>query len=131
MLRTLTKATLLLFVVSNVWAAQDQPQTSPQAVAKFQQVLQKAKMKDKVVNVTLNKEIGNQKKLSGKVGEISDTDFVVTDHKTGTITKLDFADVRQISQKGVKTGLIFAIVGGAVGALVLGCVATGCYETDH
>jgi hypothetical protein len=53
----------------------------------------------------LARKIDKQTKLSGKVSEISDTGFVVTDQKTGKITKLDYQDVREARQKGMSKGL--------------------------
>lgn len=77
-------------------AAQDQPQSSAQTVAKMQQVLHKAQEKDKAVKIILNKKID---KFSGKVSDISDTGFVVTDQKTGKPMKLAYAHVREVHQK--------------------------------
>jgi len=91
-------------------AAQDQPQSPPQTVAKMQQVLHKAQEKDKAVKVILNKKIDKQKKFSGKVSDISDTGFVVTDQKTGKPMKLAYADVREVLQKWSKKDVTIAIV---------------------
>ena len=95
-------------------AAQDQPQSPPQTVAKMQQVLHKAQEKDKAVKVILNKKIDKQKKFSGKVSDISDTGFVVTDQKTGKPMKLAYADVRKVEEgwsKKDKTIVIVVVVG--------------------
>ena len=67
----------------------------------MQQVLNKAREKDKAVKVILNKKIDNQTKFSGKVSEISDSGFVVTDEKTGTTKRLSYEDVRQVKQQGL------------------------------
>ena len=91
-------------------AAQDQPQSPPQTVAKMQQVLHKSQEKDKAVKVILNKKIDKQKKFSGKVSDISDTGFVVTDQKTGKPMKLAHADVREAHQKGWSKDATIAIV---------------------
>ena len=94
-------------------AAQDQPQSSAQTVAKMQQVLHKAQEKDKAVKVILNKKIDKQKKFSGKVSDISDTGFVVTDQKTGKPMKLAYADVREVHQRSSKKEVTIVIVVGA------------------
>ena len=87
-----------------------QTSSSPtQSVAKMQQVLRKAQEKDKAVKVILNKKIDNQKKIIGKVSDISDTGFVLTDQKTGTTKQLAYEDVRQVNQKGMSKGSKIAI----------------------
>ena len=90
-------------------AAQDQPQSPPQTVARMQQFLHKAQEKDKAVKVILNKKIDKQKKFSGKVSDISDTGFVVTDQKTGK----PMADVREVHQRSSKKEVTIVIVVGA------------------
>jgi nickel-dependent lactate racemase len=101
-------------------AAQDQPQSSAQTVAKMQQVLHKAQEKDKAVKVILNKKIDKQKKFSGKVSDISDTGFVVTDQKTGKPMKLAYADVREVLQEWTKKDTtILIVIGAGVVLLVL------------
>ena len=108
-------------------AAQAQPQSPIQTVAKMQQVLHKAQEKDKAVKVTLNKKIDNQSKFTGKVSEISDTSFTITDQHTGKPIKLAYDDVRKVNQKGMSKGSKVAI-GIAIGAaafLAVGIVV--CY----
>ena len=87
----------------------------------MQQVLHKAQEKDKAVKVTLKKKIDNQKKFSGKVSDISDTGFVVTDQKTGKIQKLAYEDVREVHQKGLSKGakIALGVVGGIVVAVAI------------
>src|ERR1700687_5731065 len=99
-------------------AAHDQPQSPPQTVAKMQQVLHKAQEKDKAVKVILNKKIDKQKKFSGKVSDISDTGFVVTDQKTGKPMKLAYADVRKVEEGWSKKDKTIVIVVG-VGVVLL------------
>jgi hypothetical protein len=94
-------------------AAQDQPQSPPQTVARMQQFLHKAQEKDKAVKVILDKKIDRQKKFSGKVSDISDTGFVVTDQKTGKPMKLAYADVREVHQRSSKKEVTIVIVVGA------------------
>lgn len=104
-------------------AAQDQPQSPAQTVAKMQQVLRKAREKDKAVKVTLRKTIDNQRQFSGKVSEISETGFVLTDQKTPTTKKFAYEDVQQVKQKGMSTGAKIAIgVGVGVVALIVAAV---------
>jgi len=86
-----------------------------QGVAKMQQVLHKAQEKGKVVKVILNKEIDQQKKFSGQVSEISETDFVIIDPKTGKAMTLSYEDVKKVHQKGIPKGAKVAI---AIGAIV-------------
>lgn len=68
------------------------------------QVLREAQEKGKAVKITMAKKIDKQSKLSGKVSEISDTGFVVTDQKTVKTGKLDYQDVREVRQKGMSNG---------------------------
>lgn len=116
--RAISLALVVVLLHGSV-AAQGQPQSPTQTVAKMQQVLHKAQEKDKAVKVTLNKKIDNQSKFTGKVSEISDTGFTLTDQKTGKPMKLAYAYVQQISQKGMSTGAKIAIVVGVVVAVPL------------
>jgi hypothetical protein len=101
-------------------AAQDQPQSSAQTVTKMQQVLHRAQEKDKAVKVMLNKKIDNQGQFSGKVSEISDTGFTLTDQKTGKTMKLAYEDIQQVKQKGLSKGASIAIGVGIAVALLVG-----------
>jgi hypothetical protein len=85
-------------------AAQDQTFQPPhQTAAQMQQVLRKARDKDKTVKVTLRNKIDNQKKVSGTVTDISDSGFALTDQKTGKTMKLAYAEVKEINRKGMTT----------------------------
>ena len=106
----LTSLVLVVLLVHSTTWAQTQPQSPSQPLTKMQQVLHKAQEKDKAVKVILNKKIDNQKKFSGKVSEISDTGFVVTDQKTGKIQQLAYEDVREVHQKGWPKAATIAIV---------------------
>ena len=112
---------LVAVLVHGSIAAQDQTQSPPQTVAKMQQVLRKAQEKDKAVKVILNKKLDNQKKFSGKVSDISDTGFTLTDQKIGTTKTLAYADVREVHQKGLSKGakIALGVVGGVVVAFVI------------
>ena len=111
MLYKIISLVLAAALVHGSITAQDQSQQSPaQTAANMQQVLQKTQEKDKSVKVTLIRAIDNQRKFSGKVREISDTDFVLMDQKTGTTKKLAFQDVQEIKQKGMSRGWKIALV---------------------
>jgi hypothetical protein len=98
-----------------------------QSVAQMQQVLRKAQEKDKAVKVILNKKIDNQTKFTGKVSEVSDTSFTLTDQQAGKPMKLAYEDVRQVSQKGLSKGAKIAM-GIGVGAAALIAVGVAvCY----
>jgi phosphate-selective porin len=87
--RTISLALVALLLHASI-SAQGQPQSPTQTVTKMQQVLHKAKEKDKAVKVTLNKKFDNLKNFSGKVSDISATGFVLTDEKTGATKKLAY-----------------------------------------
>ena len=115
--RTISLVLVAVLVHGSI-VAQDQPQSAQQTVPKMQQVLRKAQEKDKAVKVILNKKIDNQSKVTGKVSEISDTGFTMTDQQTGKPMKVAYEDVRQVNQKGMSKGSKVAI-GIAVGAAAL------------
>ena len=121
---------LVAVLVHGSIAAQDQTQSSPQTVAKMEEVLHKALEKDKAVKVILKTKIDNQKKFRGKVSDISDTGFVVADQKTGRIQKLAYEDVQQINQtgmsKGAKIGIAVAV--GLVVAVLVAATATSAWS---
>ena len=119
---------LVAVLVHGSIAAQDQPQSPQQTVAKMQQVLHKAQEKDKAVKVTLKKKIDNQKKFTGKVSDISDRGFVVTDQKTGKIQKLAYADVQEVHQKGWSKAATIAIV--VLAGVVIAVVVVGYSISD-
>jgi hypothetical protein len=111
---------LVAVLVHGSIAAQDQSQSPPQTVAKMQEVLRKAQERDKAVRVTIKKTIDNREKFSGKVSDISDTGFVVTDGKSGTTKKLAYGDVQQVKQKGLSKGAKILIVSLIVVGAVIG-----------
>lgn len=110
---------LVTVMVHECLIAQTAPQSPVQTQAKMQQILRKAHEKDKAVNVTLKKKIENRKKLSGKVSDISETGFVVTDQKTRTSKELAYEDVQEIHQKGLSKSAEIAIGVGILAAVVL------------
>lgn len=118
---------VLIAVLLHSSIAAQTPSSPTQSVAKMQQVLRKAQEKDKAVKVILSKKIDKQTKITGKVSEVSDTSFTMTDQQTGKPMKLSYEDVRQVNQKGMSKGSKVAI-GIAVGAaafLAVGVVV--CY----
>ncbi|HMK21584.1 MAG TPA: hypothetical protein VK466_04580 [Terriglobales bacterium] len=118
---------LVAVLLRGSMAAQNQTRSAPQTVAKMQQVLRKAREKNKAVKITLNKTIENQLKFNGKVSDISDTGFVFNDRKTGKTMQVAYADVQEVKQKGLsKTAKILIVSGIVVGAAVGLGVALAC-----
>ncbi|MBZ5656531.1 MAG: hypothetical protein LAO56_14785 [Acidobacteriia bacterium] len=127
MLYKMIAVVLVAVLLHGSLIAQTQPQSPVQTPAEMQQILHQAQGKDKAVKITVRKKIDNQKKFSGKVSDISDTAFVVTDQKTGRIHKLTYEDVREVHQKGLSKGakiLIVSLV--VVGALIGIAFAVAC-----
>jgi Skp family chaperone for outer membrane proteins len=108
-----------------------QAASSPaQSVANMQQVLRKAQDKAKAVTVTLNRKADKKAKLTGKVSDVSNTSFTITDRHTGNRMTLAYEDVQQVKQKGMSRGAKVAIgIGIGVGAFiavgVIVCYASG------
>lgn len=103
--------------------AQAQPQSPAQSPAEKQQVLRRAEQKGKDVKVTLERKIDNQRKFTGKVSQISDSGFTLTNQKTGKTTKLAYEDVQQVQQKGLSKGWKIAL--GVTAGVVLGAILVG------
>ena len=91
-----------------------------QTPAKMQEIARKAQEKDKTVKVTLLTTIDNQRKLSGKVSDISDTGFTLTDQKTLRTMHVAFTDVQEVKQKGMSRTAKILIVSGIVVGVVVG-----------
>lgn len=112
-------------------AAQDQAQSSLQTVTRMQQILRKAREKDKAVKITFNKKIENQLNFSGKVSEISDAGFTFSDQKTGKVMQVAYADTKEVKLKGMsKSAKILIVSGIVVGTVIalgfaLACSAEG------
>lgn len=100
-------------------AAQEQAQSPPQSVTRMQQILRKAREKNKAVKIILNKKIENQLNFSGKVSEISDADFTFSDQKTGKSMQIAYADTREVRQKAMSKTSKILIVSGIVVATVM------------
>ncbi len=128
MLSRVVSLALIVVLLHTSIVAQALPQSTPQTLAKMQEVLHKAQDRDKAVKVTLKEKIDNQRKFNGRVSEISDTSFTLNDQKTGKTMKFAYADVQQISQKGMSKGAKIAIgvvAGIVVGAIIVGYTITG------
>jgi hypothetical protein len=114
-------AILVIVLLHGSLVGQTQPQSPLQTPAEMQQVLRRAEQKDKAVKVTLEKNIDNQRKFSGKVSEVSDMGFTVTDPKTGRSTKFAYEDVQQVKQKGLSKGWKIGLV--VIAGVVIAAVA--------
>jgi hypothetical protein len=119
MLLKITSLVLVVMLAHESIAAQSVlPSGAPQQ--KVQQVLQKAQIRDKEVKVTLLKTIEGRSKIQGTVSKVSESDFTLVEHKTGTLTTIAYADVLAIKQAGMSKAAKVGIgVGVAVGALIL------------
>ncbi len=122
MLRRVISFALAAALLHGSVAAQNQQQSPSQSVARMQQVLHKAREKNKAVTVMLNKAIDNQKKFSGKVSEISDTGFSFTDRKSGKTMLVAYPDVHEVKQRGMRLAAKIAIGVGVGIALWIGIV---------
>lgn len=126
MLYRLLSVVLVVALVHGSVTAQES-QSTAQPVSKMQQILRKAQEKDKPVKVTLNRRIENRNKLTGRVSEISDTGFTLTEEQTGRPMVLSYEDVRQVSGKGMSKGAKVAI---GIGIAVVAFIGVGiavCY----
>ena len=112
-------AVLVCVLVHNSVAAEVQPQPPTQTVDKMQQVLHKAQDKDKAVKITLRKKVDNQRKVTGRVREITDTGFSIVDQKTGKTMSFAYQDVQQDGQTGVSKGTIIAVAALVAGGLII------------
>lgn len=99
-------------------AAQTQPPL--QTVPKMQQILRKARDKDKAVKISLNQAVDNRLKFSGKVSEISETGFTFTDQKTGKTLQVTYAQIQEVQQKGMSRTAKILLVSGIVVGTVIG-----------
>jgi RimP C-terminal SH3 domain len=109
-----------------------QTSSSPaQSPARMQQVLRIAQEKGKAVTVTLYSKVGNKTKLTGKVSEVSDTSFTVTDRQTGNRMTVAFEDVQQVKQKGMTTGAKVALGIGIGAAAFFGVGLIVCYASGY
>lgn len=65
-------------------------------------------------------KLRDKTRLKGFISEIAETDFVVTDTKTGASNKVAYADVAQVKGNNLSTGAKIAIgIGIGVGLTVL------------
>lgn len=128
MLSKVIPVALVTVLLHGSLVAQAQPQSPVQTPAEMQQALRRAEQKDKAVQVTLEKKIDNQRKFTGKVSEVSDTGFTVTDQKTGKSTKFAYEDVQQVKQKGLSKGWKIGLV--VLAGVVIAAVAVLENVTD-
>lgn len=128
MLSKVIPVALVTVLLHGSLVAQAQPQSPVRTPAEMQQALRRAEQKDKAVQVTLEKKIDNQRKFTGKVSEVSDTGFTVTDQKTGKSTKFAYEDVQQVKQKGLSKGWKIGLV--VIAGVVIGAVAVLESVTD-
>lgn len=117
-------AVMIALVDSSV-IAQEYNQPASQKTAQMQQVLRTAQAKDKTVIVTLKKKIGKVRRFCGRVSQVSDVGFVLTDQGSGATTDFSYADVREVRRKGlpksadiaIGVGIIAGILGGILIAI--------------
>jgi hypothetical protein len=102
--------------------AQGQEQPPAQTIKEMKQVVQKALNKDKPVRVKLKERLSGKTKLTGRVSEVSDTGFVLTDEKTNTTTKLTYDGLKEVKPKGLSTGAKIALGVGVPAAIILGVI---------
>lgn len=100
--------------------AQAQEQPPAQTINEMKQVVQKALDKDKSVKVKLKERLSGKTKLTGRISEVSDAGFVLTDEKTKATTKLTYDGLKEIKLKGLSTGVKIALGVGVPAAIVLG-----------
>jgi hypothetical protein len=126
---------LLLIGVVLQGSIAGQTSLSPtQNIAEMQQVLRAAQERGKAVTLTLIRRVDNKTKLTGKVSDVSDTSFTLTNQRTGNPMTLAYEDVQQVKQKGMSKGAKIAVgvgIGAAifVGVGIIACFASGqCQE---
>jgi len=117
--KAVTTVLVCVLVHSNLFA---ETQSQAPTVTKMQQVLHKAQEKNKAVKVALRKKKDGQHKFTGRVVTISDTDFAISDQKSGQTMSIRYEDVQQVTQTGMSTGKIIAIVGVVAGGIILGLI---------
>jgi hypothetical protein len=100
--------------------AQAQEQPPAQTINEMKQVVQRALDKDKSVKVKLKERLSVKTKLTGRISEVSDAGFVLTDEKTKATTKLTYDGLKEIKPKGLSTGVKIALGVGVPAAIVLG-----------
>jgi len=117
MLLKVISVVLSLVLAQGSLAAETPPQAPTQSIPAIQAILRKANRNGKVVKVELLQPLENQTKITGRPFEISDSGFTISNSKTGVTTRLRYADVRQVRQKGMPratevllgVGIIFGV----------------------
>lgn len=124
----ITSFVLVVLVLHSSIVAQSQSPSATQTTEKMQQVLHKAREKNKAVRVTLREAVDSQKIFDGNVGDISDHSFILSDRKTRATRSFTYAEVQQIKQKGMSKGAKIAIIGlVAVGGVIAMGFAVACH----
>jgi len=116
---------VLISVLATLFSIPAQAQEPPpvQTINEMKQVVQKALNKDNPVKVKLKEKLSGNTKLTGRVSEVSDAGFVLTDEKTKATIKLTYdglKEVKQVKPKGLSTGVKIAIGVAILTAIVLG-----------
>ena len=112
---------VLISVLATLFCIPTQAQESPpaQTINEMKHVVQKALDKDKPVKVKLKEKLSGKTKLTGRVSEVSDAGFVLTDEKTKATTKLTYDGLKEVKPKGLSTGAKIALGVGIPAAIVL------------
>jgi hypothetical protein len=117
---------LLVLLVGYPAVAQD---TYKQTPAQMKGNLQKATKKDKPVEVVLNKKVDGQKKYVGRVKNVLDDSFEITDEQTNQIRTFLYVDVKEVRGKGWPVAAKIG-VGAGIGAAVLFGIYSGMQSID-
>jgi hypothetical protein len=115
MISKMVSAVLVIMLLHGSIAAQGQLESQHQPAAKMQESLSKAEKRDKTVVIHLT----DGTKVAGKISDISERGFALTDQKTRITKSYVYADVREVRQKGLSmaAGILIGI-GIAVGVTV-------------
>ncbi len=105
------------------WAETPALPDAPSATkAKLQADLNRFAAAEKKVTVRLN----NSEKVTGKVQDIGEESFAVTDTKSGQIKRVNFDDVASVKKAGMSTGTKVLIAVGVVAGVSLTMVGIQC-----
>lgn len=115
MISKIISAMLVIALLQGSIVAQVQSEGRNQSTAEIQKVVRNAEKRDKSVLVILN----DGGKLTGKISNISDEGFALTNRKTRATKNYQYSDVREVRQKGLsKSADIIIGVGILVGVVV-------------
>jgi hypothetical protein len=101
----------LIGVLANLFRVPAQAQEQPwvQTIKEMKQVVQKALDKEKSVRVKLKKRQSGKTTLTGRVSEVSEAGFTLTDEKTNTTSTLTYDELKEVKVTGLSTGSKIAI----------------------